>query len=102
MPMKCRQHQRGDEVSKRLPRPAKPSRARCEVDDSELQEIELAAAKCRLSVASFLRVAAIESAAACNGGEEDRADKLAQIVEKIQAEATARKVKKPGRPKSKK
>lgn len=50
-------------MGRRLPRPNNPTRQRCELDDSELRELEIVAARCRLSVASFIRVALVDAAA---------------------------------------
>lgn len=80
-------------MSKRLPRPANPVRARCELDDAELREVENAANLCRLSVASFIRVALIESAA-----HPERVAEWGQIAAKLAAELPEGR-NAPGRPK---
>lgn len=50
-------------MSRRLPRPDNAVRARCELSADELRAVEDAAHLCRLSVASFIRVALIEATA---------------------------------------
>lgn len=80
-------------VANRLPRPAKPTRPRCEIDEAELRAIEDAAHACRLSVASFIRVALVESAAAAPG----RVAAWGEIAERLTAEAPPDQ-RRPGRP----
>jgi len=84
-------------VAKRLPRPAQPVRARCELDDSELRAVEIAATAARLSVASFLRVVAVESAAA--HADPKRLAAWAEIAARLAQGTGAEPPKRPGRPK---
>lgn len=79
-------------MGKRVPRPANPVRARCEVDAAELHAIEDAAHACRLSVAAFIRVALIESAA-----HPERVQEWLAIAERLAEEGSDRPG--PGRPK---
>lgn len=81
-------------MSKRLPRPAHPSRQRCEVDQTELAAIEDMAHLCRLSLSAFIRVALIETSS-----HPERVDSWNKIASRIQAEAADEPTKKPGRPK---
>jgi hypothetical protein len=88
--------ERRGKMAKRLPRPANPVRARCELDDSELRAVENAANLCRLSVASFIRVALIEAAA--HAGE--RVEAWGKIAARLaEGEPGKPPPKKPGRPK---
>ena len=80
-------------MSKRLPRPANPVRARCELDDAELRLVERMAVEVRLSVASFIRVALIESAA-----HPERVAEWSSIATRLAEEAGDDRPK-PGRPK---
>lgn len=79
-------------MAKRLPRPANPVRTRCELDDAELRSVERLAAECRLSVASFIRVALVELTA-----HPDRVPAWQAVAARLAAEDTGRA--KPGRPK---
>ncbi len=81
-------------MSKRLPRPKNPKRQRCELDEDELRAVEDAAHACRLSVASFIRVALIEAAAHLG-----RVDAWKVIADRIVKEAEDAGVARPGRPK---
>lgn len=87
-----------DRVAKRLPRPANPVRARCELDQSELRTVEDAAHHCRLSVASFIRVALIDAAA----NAEERSKAWGEVADRIAAGTPESPPKKPGRPKKEK
>lgn len=83
------------QMASRLPRPAKPVRARCELDEAELRAVEDAAHLCRLSVASFIRVALVDAAA-----HPERLEAW-QLVAARLAEGTGdTPPKKPGRPKT--
>ncbi len=82
-------------MAKRLPRPAAPVRARCELDEAELRAVEDAAHLCRLSVASFIRVALVESAAS-----EGRVDAWKAIAERLALGTGDGPPKRPGRPRS--
>ncbi len=87
---------RPNPMAKRLPRPTNPKRARCEIDDDELRAIENAANLCRLSVASFIRVALVETVA----HSEKRVAAWLAVAAKLAASAPADRIK-PGRPKKK-
>jgi hypothetical protein len=50
-------------MARRMPRPPRPRPVRCELSEAELRAVEDAAHLCRLSVAGFVRVVLIESAA---------------------------------------
>lgn len=84
-------------MAKRLPRPADPVRTRCEVDGVELKKIEDAAHACRLSVASWIRVALI---AAAESATPEQVAAWGAIADKIRNAAPPERVK-PGRPPTK-
>lgn len=93
-----RDSKRGGSMSKRLPRPASPKRARCELDEDELRRIEDAAHACRLSVASFIRVALVDAAAHV----EERLSAWQSISDELMKGTGTEPPKKPGRPKKSK
>lgn len=80
-------------MSKRLPRPAEPVQPRCEIDRAELSAVEDMAHLCRLSVASFIRVALVEAAA-----HPERKAAWEKIAADIAANPPPDR-RKPGRPK---
>jgi hypothetical protein len=84
---------RGD-MAKRLPRPGKPTRQRCEVDEAELKAMETAAHACRLSVASWIRVALI---AAAGKVTPEQVEAWNSIADRLR-EAAPPEQAKPGRP----
>ncbi len=96
-PTPQRRERRALHMEKRLPRPAKPTRPRCEVDESELKLIEDAAHLCRLSVASFIRVALVETVE-CT----ERIEEWKKIAERLMRGTGDTPPKRPGRPKRKK
>ena len=80
-------------MSKRLPEPADGRRVRLVLADGELSRVEMMAAECRLSVASFLRAMTVATV-------EDWPDRMAKVkaaAAKIDATASPEK-KRPGRP----
>jgi hypothetical protein len=89
---------KGTRVAKRLPRPAKPVRARCELDEAELRAVEDAAHRCRLSVASFIRVALVVDAA----NIEARVEEWQKMATRLAAGTGDEPPKRPGRPKKSK
>lgn len=98
--MKPKKKAGGKRVGKQLPRPTKAAHIRVEVSDEESRAISDAAHRCGLSISGFVRVAALEAAAALAGdGEEPRRAALDEIVKAIQAAAEQAGQKKPGRPK---
>lgn len=84
---------RGD-MAKRLPRPGKPTRQRCEVDEDELKVMETAAHACRLSVASWIRVALIDAAGKVT---PEQVEAWNAVAERLRDEAPPDQPK-PGRP----
>lgn len=85
---------RDGKLAKRLPRPANPIRARCELDESELKSVEDVAHLCRLSVASFIRVAMVDAAA-----HPERVDEWRRIADLLMEGTGESPPKRPGRPK---
>lgn len=81
-------------MSRRLPRPANPTRQRCELNADELRAVEDVAHLCRLSVASFIRVALVEAAA-----HPERVVAWGDIAARIAAGKPNEPPKRPGRPK---
>lgn len=76
----------------RLPQPQEPKTVRLVVDDSELGPIGVAAAKCRLSVASYARALVVAS---CEHPEWAKV--IVATAERIAAQAPPDR-RKPGRP----
>lgn len=86
----ARERVRG-EMARRLPRPVDRVRPAVEFESAELYAVELMAAQCRLSVASFLRVVAIDAAA-----HPERMAAWQAIADRLSAVPKGRN--KPGRP----
>jgi len=91
MPFPNRQT-RPNDMAKRLPRPTKPVRPRCEIEDAEQQQLEELAAQCRLSLTSFIRVVLVESAA-----HPERLDAWRGVADRLRQVPEGRRA--PGRPK---
>lgn len=82
-------------MAKRLPRPAKPIRQRIELDEGEMVLIDIAAGKAGLSVASFLRVIALDAAA----NADERLVAWKEITARLMLGTGDEPPPKPGRPK---
>lgn len=81
-------------MAKRLPRPADSVRVRLELSADELRLVEDAAHLCRLSVASFVRVALLDAV-----GDPSRVDAWRAVAERLAAGDERNPPKRPGRPK---
>jgi hypothetical protein len=81
---------------RRLPRPAKPTRPRCEIDEPEQVALEDLAHACGLSVASLMRVLVVDATE-----HPERVEAWKAIAERL-ARAAPPAQPKPGRPRQKK
>lgn len=78
-------------MAKRIPVPADASRVRLMLSKAELDAVEDAAHLCKLSVASFVRVALVETAA-----HPERVAEWQKVAARLTAEGAD--LPKPGRP----
>lgn len=81
-------------MARRLPRPVDAVRVRLELSPAELRLVEDAAHACRVSVASFARLALLDAA-----DHPERVADLAQLFERLAVGSAELPPKKPGRPK---